>query len=63
MMMVDTRNRWVYKGSVTTPPCATFVYWNVVRDVYPISAKHYEQYLSQLERVHGLRQLGNYREI
>jgi hypothetical protein len=36
MMMVDTRNRWVYKGSVTTPPCATMVYWNVLTTVYPI---------------------------
>jgi hypothetical protein len=22
MMMVDFENRWTYKGSVTTPPCA-----------------------------------------
>ena len=22
MMMFDMRNRWTYKGSVTTPPCA-----------------------------------------
>jgi carbonic anhydrase len=33
---LDTENRWVYKGSVTTPPCATTVYWNVLRTVYPI---------------------------
>lgn len=37
MTLVDTDNRWVYKGSVTTPPCHTLVYWNVVRKVYPIS--------------------------
>ena len=41
MMMVDMNNRWTYKGSVTTPPCATYVYWNVVREVYPVSARHY----------------------
>lgn len=41
MMMVNTKNRWVYRGSVTTPPCATYVYWNVLRDVYPISYRHY----------------------
>lgn len=40
MMMVDTNNRWVYKGSVTTPPCKTLVYWNVLRTVYPIKKKH-----------------------
>lgn len=36
MMMVDFNDRWTYKGSVTTPPCARFVYWNVLRKVYPI---------------------------
>jgi hypothetical protein len=36
MMMADMNNRWVYKGSVTTPPCAENVYWNVVRTVYPL---------------------------
>jgi carbonic anhydrase len=40
MMMVNTNDRWVYKGSVTTPPCDTLVYWNVLRTVYPITAKH-----------------------
>ena len=37
MMLVDQGDKWVYKGSVTTPPCARFVYWNVMRTVYPIS--------------------------
>jgi carbonic anhydrase len=37
MQMVDSNNRWVYKGSVTTPPCGRFVYWNVLSTVYPIS--------------------------
>jgi len=40
MMMVDYTNRWVYKGSVTTPPCAKYVFWNVLSTVYPISQKH-----------------------
>lgn len=40
MMMADMNNRWVYKGSVTTPPCDTYVYWNVLTTVYPISQKH-----------------------
>ena len=50
MMMVDTRNRWVYKGSVTTPPCATTVYWNVVRKVYPIKQEHFDLFKKQMER-------------
>lgn len=41
---LDTDNRWVYKGSVTTPPCDTIVYWNVLSKVYPISYRHFGQY-------------------
>lgn len=39
MMIVNIWDRWVYKGSVTTPPCDEFVYWNVLRTVYPIKQK------------------------
>lgn len=44
LTMVDTDNRWVYKGSVTTPPCAQSVYWNVLYTIYPISQKHLDQF-------------------
>jgi carbonic anhydrase len=37
MTMVDFNNRYTYRGSVTTPPCARFVHWNVLSTVYPIS--------------------------
>jgi len=40
MMMFDMQNRWTYKGSVTTPPCATAVYWNVLTTIYPLKQKH-----------------------
>lgn len=36
MEMADFNNRWVYRGSVTTPPCAINVYWNVLSTIYPI---------------------------
>jgi carbonic anhydrase len=49
MMMVDMTRRWVYKGSVTTPPCGRFVYWNVVKTIYPIKERHLEQFLKQME--------------
>jgi carbonic anhydrase len=62
MMMVDMDNRWVYKGSVTTPPCDTFVYWNVLQRVYPIKQKHLELFKQQLKRG-DLEELGNYRMI
>ena len=42
MELVDFDNRWAYKGSGTTPPCTSFVYWNVLSTVYPIKAEHVE---------------------
>lgn len=61
MMMADMDNRWVYKGSVTTPPCDTFVYWNVLKRVYPLKQRHLDLFMSQLERG-NLHKIGNYRE-
>ena len=61
MMMADMDNRWVYKGSVTTPPCDTFVYWNVVQRVFPIKQAHLDQFMIQLGRG-DLQDIGNYRE-
>jgi carbonic anhydrase len=64
--MLDMSNRWVYKGSLTTPPCSAngHVYFNVIKNVYPISEKHYEQFRKQLERgAHELGKTGNYRVI
>ena len=50
MMMVNMRTRWSYKGSVTTPPCATTVYWNVCKTIYPIKQKHLDQFKKQMQR-------------
>jgi carbonic anhydrase len=65
MTMVDMDNRWVYKGSVTTPPCDRMVYWNVVRKVYPIKQKHLEAFKEQLRRKgeNDLYKTGNWRLI
>jgi carbonic anhydrase len=63
MMMVDFNNRWVYKGSVTTPPCAGFVYWNVLSTIYPVKAEHLALFEAQLDKVEGLKDAGNWREI
>jgi hypothetical protein len=63
MMMVNTKDRYVYKGSVTTPPCATSVYWNVLTTIYPIKAEVLTNFKKQLARVPGLDKTGNWREI
>jgi hypothetical protein len=64
MMLVDMRTRWTYKGSVTTPPCATTVYWNVCKTIYPLKQKHLDQFKTQLDRGYaGLTETGNWRLI
>ena len=67
--MVDFHNRWVYQGSVTTPPCAQKVFWNQISTVYPIKQHHVDAFKRQLAREIGpyapsnLGEIGNYREI
>ena len=62
MNLLDTNNRWVYKGSLTTPPCTPKVYWNVLYNVYPISQKHLDLLRAQLARNKGtLSKTGNWR--
>ena len=36
MVLIDWSHRWIYKGSLTFPPCHQFVYWNIIYTVYPI---------------------------
>ena len=62
MNMVDMNNRWTYRGSVTTPPCASSVYWNVLRTVYPIKKKHLDLFKNKLKKA-GMIDTGNYRII
>jgi len=58
------KNRWIYKGSVTTPPCDKFVYWNVARTILPISKKHLAMFKHQLARPGtNLDVIGNYRNV
>ena len=64
MMMVNTKERWVYKGSLTRPPCSTYVYWNVLTTIYPIKQSVLDNFKKQLNRTStDLMKSGNYREI
>ncbi len=63
MNMVDTNNRWAYKGSLTTPPCSKTIYFNILTKVYPIKERHVEMFKKHLARVEGLREKGNYRAV
>lgn len=46
MDIVNFANRWVYTGSLTTPPCNVGVYFQVVERVLPISKTHYDAYVA-----------------
>ena len=46
MELVDMNNRWIYKGSMTVPPCESMVYWNVLSTVYPIKQEHLDQFVT-----------------
>ena len=64
MNLADFDNRWVYLGSVTTPPCQSGVYWNLLKTVYPISQRHLDLFKGQLAQGEegNLADFGNYRE-
>lgn len=64
MNSIDTNNRWVYNGSLTTPPCTKNIYWNVVGTVYPIKKKHLDLFTAMLGRgENDLKVTGNYRVV
>ena len=63
LMSLDFSKRWVYKGSMTTPPCEQYVYWNILQTVYPVSERILNQFKQQMSRTEGLSYTGNYRDI
>lgn len=44
---VDLNKRWMYRGSLTTPPCTQFVLFNVLSTVYPVKQKFVDQFVTQ----------------
>lgn len=52
MSVINTNDRWVYKGSLTTPGCLEGLYWNFVKTVYPIKPHHMAAYRSAMYK-HG----------
>jgi carbonic anhydrase len=65
LQKANTNDRFVYEGSLTTPPCTTSIYWNVASTVYPIKPRHLEQFKQQLGRNkdYDLLKNGNHREV
>ena len=48
MAMMDYEKRWVYHGSLTTPPCSPFIFWNVMRRVMPIRQDQFDAFKAML---------------
>ena len=40
MYSLNTKKRWIYKGSLTNPPCSGIVVHQVLSTVYPIKPRH-----------------------
>jgi len=57
MNLVDMKNRWMYAGGLTTPPCTTKVLFNICRTVYPIKQRHVDAFraLFALDDTNGLK--------
>ena len=47
MEIINFNKRWMYKGSVTSPPCATYLFWNVPSTIYPVSQKHLDLFVNK----------------
>lgn len=65
---LETRERFVYSGSLTTPPCSTLIYWNVVTKVLPMNPKHLRYFQEALKfsydpQGQGNEHNGNFREV
>lgn len=41
---LNYEDRWTYKGSISEPPCDHYVYWNVLRTIYPIELDRFAFY-------------------
>ena len=50
MDAVNVEKRWVYKGTLTAPPCTGNAYWNVLATVYPIKESVKTNFATQLGR-------------
>ena len=61
MNIISLNDRWVYKGSSTIPPCERYVFWNVIKRVYPIKKEHMKWIKIKLKKMNA--EPGNYREI
>lgn len=44
MSMINMKSRYIYKGSITQPPCQQSIYWNVPKTIYPVDKKYVEQF-------------------
>ena len=48
--MFNFQHRWIYKGSDTTPPCRGGVYWNILKDIYPITGSVRSKIADKLQK-------------
>jgi len=72
MELLNFEERWMYRGSSTTPPCEGGVLWNVLATVYPIRQETLDAFLAAQKAAgafypegtyaEGLEAVGNWRD-
>lgn len=64
MDIIQMEHRWIYKGSETFPPCEKYVYWNVIKRIFPIKIEEFVKFQALMEaRKDELGGIGNNRAI
>jgi len=64
MEIIKMEHRWIYKGSETYPPCEQFVYWNVIKRIFPIKIEEFQKFRALMDtRKEDLGGAGNNRAI
>jgi len=50
MAVLNLNDRFIYTGSLTTPPCYQKVFFNVLSNIYPIKKYHLDYYINVVKK-------------